>query len=140
MFDQNQNPMPINRIERNRARSGHDIVNLYGGILELPLLVIPEQHFELLLQAGINPNELEFGRFHHVQLLAYWQDSTVHSPSGKPYRDVKKLVSNNPAEAAERARWEQIVELLQQMVLRLDILCQTQMISGQQKEVEKLLN
>lgn len=139
MFDTNQNPLPINRIELNRSQSGHNVVNLYGGILDKPLLVIPEMHFELLTRAGINPNELKFGEFNHVTILAHWQEAAFRAPSGKAYRDVTQLINDDPEKAAEHAHRQEVKQLLEQIIIRLDILCQGHMIS-EHSDHSRLLN
>ena len=115
MFDTSQNPMPINRIELNRSRnSGHTVVNLYGGILERPLLVIPEMHFELLTRADIDVNALAFGQFYHVQLLVHWKQAKATSQKGTAYRDVIQVEADTPQLRQERAFRAELLKQLEQ--------------------------
>jgi hypothetical protein len=114
MFDTSQNPLPINRIELNRSRSsGYTVINLYGGILERPLLVVPEMHFELLTRAGIDVNELDFGQFYHVQMLAHWEEAKATSASGTPYRNVIELETDSPQLRQEREFRAELLKALE---------------------------
>lgn len=123
MYDTSQNPLPINRIELNRSRaSSQAIVNLYGGILERPLLVIPEMHFHLLMQADVDPNQLQFGQTYHVQLLAYWQDSKVSSKKGTRYRDAIRLVRDDPEREAERKYRADVLQELRKNAHLLELI------------------
>ncbi len=102
-YNLEQNPLPINRLERGQTKaSRRPVINLYGGVLHFPVLVIPEHDFGLLLQAGINPSEIAWGETYHVNLLAYWAQAEDPSGRGGAYRNATKLVDNDPEKAEAR--------------------------------------
>lgn len=107
-YDMTQNPMPINRIELGFTKQTRQLViNLLGGVLNYPVLVIPQRDFSLLLEVGIDPNALKHGETTHVRLLAYWELAANASERGTPYKNVIRLVNADP-EKLEQMELQQL--------------------------------